>query len=500
MSNARTLWLLLLCLAVGRIADAAPPNVIVILADDIGYGDLGCYGATQVATPNLDRLARQGTRFTDAHSPAAVCTPSRYALLTGQYAWRHPPAARILSGVAPLAIPLNRSTVASLLKKAGYATAVVGKWHLGLGSGPTDYNHIDRGPRDAGFDHSFIIPATGDRTPCVYVENQQVAGYDPSDPIQVRYGEPIGNEPTGAANPELLKVKPSHGHDNTIVNGISRIGFMAGGRAARWTDEDMADAITRRAVEFIESRQRPFFLYFATHDIHVPRVPHPRFAGTSKSGTRGDVIQQLDWCVGQILAALDRHQLVDDTLLIFSSDNGGVMDDGYQDGSAHDTSGHRCNGALRGYKGGLYEGGTRVPFIARWPGRIQAGTTCDQLISLVDLMATCADIVGAKLDVQDAPDSVSILPILEGKGAGGVVREYLVEQAGNGRLAIRHGTWKLIPTSPNRTTGGGAELFQLADDLGEEHNLAAEHPDKVRELSEVLARIRTAGRSRDLTP
>ncbi|MBL9123974.1 MAG: sulfatase-like hydrolase/transferase, partial [Planctomycetaceae bacterium] len=294
-------------------SSAAPPNLIVILADDIGYGDLGRYGATQVATPHLDRLARQGLRFTDAHSPAAVCTPSRYGLLTGRYPWRHPPASRILSGVAPLCIEADRVTLASFLQQAGYRTGVVGKWHLGLGRGPTDYNRIDRGPTHVGFARSFIIPATGDRTPCVYVANERVVGYDPADPIQVSYDKPIGHEPTGKEHPELLKVKPSHGHDNTIVAGISRIGYMTGGRQARWNDETMADDVTAQAVAFIEdTQQQPFFLYLATHDIHVPRVPHRRFAGSSQCGTRGDVIQQLDGCVGEILAALDRLHLADD--------------------------------------------------------------------------------------------------------------------------------------------------------------------------------------------
>jgi arylsulfatase A-like enzyme len=312
----------------------------------------------------------------------------------------------------------------------------------------------------------------------------------------------VGDEPTGANHPELLKIKPSHGHDNTIVNGISRIGYMTGGRAARWVDEDMADVISGKAVEFIEkNRRQPFFLYFATHDAHVPRVPHPRFAGKSQCGTRGDVIQQLDWCVGEVLAALDRHQLAENTLVIFSSDNGGVIDDGYQDGSGNDTSGHRCNGPLRGFKGGLYEGGTRVPFLARWPARIEAGSTSDSLVCLVDLLATCAEIVGTPRDPQVGPDSVSMLPVLTGE-VNDTVREHLVEQAGGGRLAIRQGTWKLIP-APNSGKNGnraGDELYQLADDLGEERNLAGEHPEKVRELSELMGRIRQSDQSRRLVP
>jgi arylsulfatase A-like enzyme len=312
-------------------AEPLRPNVVVILADDIGYGDLGCYGATKVKTPNLDRLATQGLRFTDAHSPAAVCTPTRYALLTGQYAFRHRPGSAILSGVAPLSIPQDQFTVPQLLKKAGYATGVVGKWHLGLGETETDYNaEIKPGPKEVGFDYSFMIPATGDRTPCVFVENGRVVNYDPKDPIQVSYAKKIGTEPTGKENPDqLFNQKPSHGHDMTIVNGISRIGWMTGGTKARWKDEDTADTITAKATNFIATNKaKPFFLYFATHDAHVPRVPHPRFKGTSGHGLRGDCIQQFDWCVGEVLKALDAAKVADNTLVIVTSDNGGVLDDG----------------------------------------------------------------------------------------------------------------------------------------------------------------------------
>ena len=366
-SNGHPVGLLLLLVGMalaGPLAwrlDAAPrdprrPNVVVILADDIGYGDLGCYGATQVRTPNLDRLASQGRRFTDAHSPASVCTPTRAALLTGRYSWRQPAGSGILSGEALLCIATSQLTLPKIFKSAGYATAAVGKWHLGLGGdrdgnaksgAKTDYNSpIQPGPLEIGFDYFFGVPATGDRVPCVYVENHGVVGYDPGDPIAVSYGKPIGNEPTGKEHPELLKVHPSHGHDNTIVNGISRIGYMTGGHAARWVDEDMADLLTSKAVGFIEShRDEPFFLYFCTHDVHVPRVPHPRFAGHSQCGTRGDVIEELDSSVGEVLAALDRLGLAGDTLVVFTSDNGGVVDDGYQDGAASDTSGHRPNGA-----------------------------------------------------------------------------------------------------------------------------------------------------------
>jgi arylsulfatase A-like enzyme len=472
------------------------PNMVVILADDIGYGDLGCYGAARVETPNLDRLARQGMRFTDAHSPSAVCTPTRYALMTGQYAWRHAPGSRILSGVAPLCIPEGRLTLAALLKRSGYATGVVGKWHLGLGRGETDYNGpIAPGPREVGFEDSFIIPATGDRVPCVYVENGRVASYDPADPIRVSYGAPVGDWPTGAKHPELLTLKPSHGHDQTIVNGISRIGTMTGGKAALWRDEDMADTITRKAVGFLEAnRGRPFFLYFATHDVHVPRVPHPRFRGTSAHGARGDAIRELDWSVGQVLEALDRLRLADDTLVIFTSDNGGVMDDGYQDGSGQDASGHRCNGPLRGFKGGPYEGGSRVPFLARWPGHVPAGAVSRTLIAHVDLLATAAALVGETLPSNAGPDSVDQRSTLLAAEPSRPPREALVTHGAG--LAIRLGPWKLIvpPDGPARAARR-PELYNLDSDLPEAHNLTETHPEKVKELSALLGEIRARGRS-----
>jgi arylsulfatase A-like enzyme len=480
------------------VSAAERPNIIVILADDAGYGDLGCYGATRVKTPNLDKLASQGTRFTDAYAPSAMCTPTRYALMTGQYAWRHPPGSRVLSGVAPLCIPAGTVTVPSLLRQAGYTTGCVGKWHLGLGTGQTEYNgEIKPGPREVGFDYSFIIPATGDRVPCVYVEDQRVVGNDPKDPVRVSYTTPIGDEPTGANHPELLKLKASEGHDGTIVNGVGRIGYMAGGKVARWKDEDMADDLTRKAIAFItKNKDRPFFLYFATHDIHVPRLPHLRFAGTSQCGVRGDVIHQLDGSVGEVLAALDRLELASNTLVIFSSDNGGVMDDGYADGCVADAHGHKCNGPLRGFKGGLYEGGTREPFIARWPGKVPAGKTSGAILCLVDLLATVAAIAGKDLAPEAGPDSFNQLPALLGEKREHPCRDHVIIHNGYGGLAIRKGPWKLIGEPGKTRTKGAPVLYNLADDLGEIKDIAATHPDKVKELTALLAQLRADGHSR----
>ena len=311
---------------------ARRPNIVLIYADDVGYGDIGCYGATAVRTPNLDRIAGQGVRFTNAHATSATCTPSRFSLLTGEYAWRQQ-GTGILPGDAPLIIPPGRLTLPGILRSAGYRTAVVGKWHLGLGAGKIDWNgDITPGPNEIGFDYSFIIPATPDRVPCVLVENHRVVNLDPAAPISVSYQQPFPGELTGHDHPELLKMKLSHGHDGAIVNGVSRIGFMQGGGKALWVDENFADIFTRKATDFVDAhRSEPFFLYYAAHEIHVPRLPNPRFVGSTGMGPRGDSIAELDWCVGRILDALERNGLTRDTLVLFSSDNGPVLDDGYRD-------------------------------------------------------------------------------------------------------------------------------------------------------------------------
>lgn len=478
---------------------------MIILADDVGYGDLSCYGATQVRTPNVDRLAAGGMRYTDGHSPSAMCTATRYALLTGQYAWRHTAGATILSGTAPLCIPIDRLTLPQLFKRAGYATGVVGKWHLGLGAGgPTDYNAaITPGPREVGFDTSFIIPATGDRVPCVYVENGRVFGHDPKDPIRVSYREKVGSDPTGKENPDQLKVKltPGRGHNGTIVNGISRIAWMAGGTVARWKDEVMADVLTAKATGFIAAHKaEPFFLYFATHDIHAPRVPHPRFRGTSPSphGTRGDAIHQLDWCVGDVMAALDRHGLTDDTLVLFSSDNGGGLIDGYADGATEDTSGHRPNGRLRGKKGEVWEGGHRVPFIARWPSKVLAGKVSNELVCLMDLMATAAALTGGPLPTAAAPDSLDLSPALFAERPARPAREELVMHSGGAWLAVRKGRLVLVPPRVGAQKGkaGRPQLFDLAADPGQLTDMAAKQPDTVTELTALLERRKGAGGTR----
>jgi len=493
----------------GSEKNSAQPNIVFIYADDLGYGDVSCYGATKISTPHVDRLASQGLRFLNAHATSATCTPSRYALMTGEYPWRKE-GTHILPGDASLIIQPGRTTLPAVLKRAGYTTGAIGKWHLGLGAGNLDWNgEIKPGPLEIGFDYCFLIPATGDRVPCVFVENHRVAGLDPRDPLQVSYDHPIGQEPTGEQHPELLKMHPSHGHDQTIVNGISRIGYMSGGKAAWWHDEDIAATLTQRAIRFIEQSQTPsgaasiapFFLYLATHDIHVPRVPHQRFAGRSGLGPRGDAILQFDWTVGEILQTLERLQLAERTLVILSSDNGPVVDDGYKDQAVEKLNGHKPAGPLRGGKYSAFDAGTRVPFILRWPGRIPPGTT-PALVSQVDLVASLAALTGQTLAADAAPDSFNMLPALLGEKPVG--REYLVEHANT--LGLIQGSWKYIkphagpPVSKFTHVETGMalqpQLYDLAADLGEKHNVAAQHPELVKELAAKLEAVCASPRSR----
>ena len=535
MKPLRLLAAFLLAAAVAHSADR--PNVIFLLADDIGYADLSCYGAKHAKTPNLDRLAAQGCRFTDAHSPASTCTPTRRAFLTGVYSWRQVPGSSIAPGDAPLSIPVGTPTVASIMQQAGYRTGVVGKWHIGLGpEGGPDWNgDIRPGPLEIGFDSSFIMAATGDRVPTVYVENHRVVGLDPKDPITVSYKMKVGTDPTGAENPELLKLKHTHGHDMTIVNGVGRIGWMSGGNAARWRDEDMGDTFAGKALQFIEesagknlalaalkdsAEAKPFFLYYATHNIHVPRVPHSRFKGTSSVGTRGDAIHELDDAVGKVMAKLDALKLTEKTLFIFTSDNGGVMDDGYEDVGSFD---YNPNAPLNGHKGNVLEGGHRVPFIARWPGRIKPGSESAALIAHLDMPATFAAIIGVKIPDGGCRDSINVLPVLLGETQKSPRENFVAHNGGvNGPFSIRVGNWKLITAggagygnaargnaadarrsaaSPTRNDaqgnkakaqphGGGQQLFDLSTDLGETKNLAAEKPEKLTELNDLLAKIR----------
>ncbi len=483
--------------------EPAKPNIVVVYCDDIGFGDLSCYESTTLQTPNLDRLATEGVRFNNAYATASVCTPSRYSLLTGEYSFRKK-GAQILDGDAALLIPPGTPTLPSLLKKAGYTTGVVGKWHLGLGNGNTDWNReIKPGPLEIGFDYSFIIPTTPDRVPTVYVENHRVVNLDSDDPIEISYQQPIGTEPTGAKNPELLRYPADEQHSGTIVNGISRIGWMKGGAAAHWKDEDMAETLLRKAEKFVmENRDKPFFLYYAIHNVHTPRAPHDRFVGKSGHGIRGDMMLELDWAVGEFMDFLRHEGLDKNTLVIFSADNGPLFLDGYEDGSLAEANGSKPAGSFRGGKYRIYEASTRLPFLTWWPGQIKPGVS-DALISQVDLMASVADLV--KLDVPEgaAPDSENVLPALMGRSPEG--RTDLVQQSPV-RLALVQGDWKYIPPGkvmnwataviPGNTAGAPdspkAQLFNLAEDKGETKNLADKYPDKVQAMAKRLAEIESA--------
>ena len=497
------------------------PNIIIIYADDLGYGDVSCYGGKSISTPNIDRLASRGLLFTNAHATASTCTPSRFSIITGRYAWRKK-GTGIAPGDAPLLIDTNRLTVPSLLQQAGYVTGTIGKWHLGMGpAGGPDWNGIiTPGPNEVGFDHYFLIPATPDRVPCVYVENHHVVNLDPTDPITVSYQHPVGNLPTGKDHPELLKMRSTHGHDNTIINGIGRIGWMSGGKSALWNDATISDVMCGKAVDFIkENKERPFFLYFASHDIHVPRVPARRFAGKSGMGARGDEILEFDWEVGEILKTLNELNLSAKTMIILSSDNGPVLDDGYADGAVEGAArpkqvgfmasrktalarpAHKPAGQYRGGKYSIYEGGTKIPFIVSWPGSIKPGKS-DALISQADLLASFANLTGIQLSETDGPDSFDMLNVLLGKSEKG--RKSLVEQ-GNG-LALVEGTWKYIEPhkGPTKNVNVNIELgnnlnpqlYDLSRDPGEKNNMASQKRRKVKEMAMELEKIRVEERSR----
>ena len=477
-------------------ADAAPvhdknhkqPNVIFLVADDLGFGDIGCNGEKAVRTPNVDALANDGIRFTDAHACASTSTPSRYSLFTGHYNWRRNDTG-IAPGDAAMIIKPEQYTIADMFKSVGYTTGAIGKWHLGLGDerGKQDWNGtITPGLKDIGFDYSCIMAATADRVPCVFIENGKVDHYDPTAPIYVSYKKNFPGEPSGKNNPELLtKLRPSFGHDQAIVNGISRIGFMKGGGKALWVDENIADTIASKAIHFInENSNKPFFLYVGTNDVHVPRFPHPRFQGKSGMGLRGDAILQFDWTVGAIIKALKDQGIYDNTLIVLTSDNGPIVDDGYADKAKELLGSHRPWGEYRGTKYSIYEAGTRVPFIVTWPNQIKPGES-EALMTQIDLYASLAKLVDGKIEKGGAPDSQNHLKALLGKDKKG--RDYIIESSG--MLAVSTGEWKYIPPKINKRNPKRSvpvQLYNLRKDIGEKHNVAAQYPKIVEKLDKYL--------------
>ncbi len=488
MKLAYTLFIILAFSIFPAIAadNGKKPNIVIIYFDDLGYGDISCYGAMGLKTPNIDKLANEGVRFTNGYATSATCTPSRYGLLTGVYPWRNKEA-KILPGSAPLLIGTEQQTLPKMLKKEGYQTAVVGKWHLGLGTGVVDWNKkITPGPNEVGFDYAYVMAATQDRVPTVYIDNGYVDGLSPNDLILVDYDKNFEGQPTGKSNPELLSMKWHHGHNGSIVNGIPRIGFMKGGESAKWSDVDLADHFLQKAKAYVKSHKaEPFFLYYAMNQPHVPRTPAQRFVGKSGMGPRGDVILEGDWCVGELIKTLADEGLLDNTLIIFSSDNGPVLNDGYYDDAVEKSGNHKPAGPLRGGKYGLFEGGTRVPFFTYWKGKIQPQIS-DALVCQIDLIASIAKLVGAEVK---NTDSENLLNTFMGKSNKG--RKNLVIEA-NTKTAFRKGDWLMIPPYPgdpileevNIEVGNSPEyqLYNLKKDIGQKQNLAKGQPKKLSQL------------------
>lgn len=480
------------------LAETHKPNIIFILADHMGYGDVSCYGAEKIKTPNIDRIAKEGIRFTDGHAGASTCTPTRYGFMTGRHAWKSWCKYSALSTNAPLLIEPDRVTVASFLKSAGYATSIVGKWHLGYGredgfevnrgdtppnywetrgNGPNWNGELKPGPLENGFDYGYVIPVANSFPPYVFVENHHVAG--------LRQDSPIGK----------LESK--------------NYGKMEGGDGARWKDEELIDKFANKLTEQLDSlakKKQPFFLCYTPTQPHIgsrgvngqAHWPNARFKGTSEAGPYGDVVRELDWSVGELLNTLDRLGLRENTLVIFTSDNGGYT----QKFNGHQPNGH----LLRGGKGDLVEGGHRVPFVAKWPGRIKAGTLSNEIISTTDMLATFAAIIGKELPAGAGPDSFNVLPALLGQKLD-PERPVVLSSGGTGALSIRAGKWKLIdgqgdcgygefrhkqPWPKPKPGDPPAQLYNLEEDLGETNNLYTQHPEIVQRLKQTLEGIRAA--------
>ena len=486
------LMLMLCCfLMISCIKTAPKPNVLIIYSDDIGYGDIGVYGADLIPTPNIDQLAAKGIRFTDGHCAASTCSPSRYALLTGEMGFRKNIGIQPVN--APLSIRTEQFTLPRLFQSVGYQTGIIGKWHLGLGSGALDWNdEIRPGPLEVGFDYSFIIPSTNDRSPFVYVENHRVFNHDPNDPITVslkRIPDSIPGTayPDAQLEPESITVyKGDVGHQCTVINGVGRIGYMKGGKKAVWNDHNIADDLLKKAQTFISERKdQPFFLMLSTNDIHAPRLPHPRFKGTTDLGYRGDNVVQLDWFVGEVIKSLKENGLEEKTMVIFSSDNGPVyIDGGYQDGSANQK--HRAAGLYRGGKYQIYEGGTRVPLIISWPGMIEPMVS-DALVSQVDLLASFAAFFERKLPEGDAQDSRNYWNTFIGREQKGA--EIILEQTNTKKsIAIRKNNFKYL-----RLHDGSFEMYDLNQDPEEKYNLVSTRKELAREMHKELTDLENSG-------
>ncbi|MFO0820427.1 MAG: arylsulfatase [Pirellulales bacterium] len=478
---------------------AEKPNIIVIMADDLGYGDVSCNGSQTIATPHIDQLAAGGLRFTSGYCSAATCTPTRYSFLTGTYAFRVKG-----TGVAPPNSPAliqpGTPTIASMLKQQGYSTAVIGKWHLGLGREAPDWNgKLTPGPLDVGFDHCLLLPTTNDRVPQVLVDDYRVRNLDPNDPLWVGDKQPSPDHPTGVSHRAELKMDWRVGHNGTIHNGISRIGYYTGGHKARFRDQDLADIWAEESNRWIECQQaKPFFLFLASHDIHVPRAPHERFVGKSGMGPRGDSIIEFDWCVGEIVKTLQRLGLSEKTLVVICSDNGPVLDDGYKDQAVESLGNHKPAGPFSGGKYTVLEGGTRTPFIVSWPGTIKPGTS-DQVVCTIDLAASFAALTGATLPDDGFLDSINVIDALLGRpGAQG--REYLLQQDnGGGKFGVRAGPWKLVhqeKKGAKAKNNAPDALYQVNEDPAEKNDVASAQPEELKRLRRWLDDAIANGRTR----
>lgn len=484
-------------------AETPTPNVVIIYGDDVGYADVGVNGATMIPTPHIDALAAESLNFTDGHSPASTCTPSRYSLLTGMHAFRN--GVSIAPPNAPLLIPVNAMTLPKLFKKAGYQTGIVGKWHLGLGNkgkGPDWNGQLKPGPLEIGFDSAYFLPTTNDRVPCVYVDGHRVENLDPGDPIHV--GDKLADVRNAKSTQYPDAKAKRKAVYSSIVNGIGRIGYMSGGKAALWDDYTMADVLAKKGKEFIAAnKDKPFFLFFSSQDIHVPNAPNRRFKGKTKLGARGDAMVQLDWTVSEILAELKKHGLVENTIVIFTSDNGPTQhDDSYPSTkqveaySRHSGNGHDASGKWRGGKYEITEGGTRVPLMIRWPGHIEPGTSA-ALVNQIDFIASFAELLEVDLARAEAPDSRNSLAALLGEDDKGQL--FTIEESRG--AALRVGDWKFIPAMKPQWAVGFFPvedcLYDLSQDYGEQHNLVKKHPEKASGMATMLKELKASKGIRD---
>ena len=489
-----------------------PPNVVLIFADDLGYGDLGCYGATKLKTPHIDKLAAEGRKFTDAHSASAVCTPSRYGLLTGEYPFRAKNG-KGLWGPAPITSPLlidtQTQTIADVFKASGYDTAAFGKWHLGFGEGSNDWKvPLRPGPQDLGFDYYFGMPVVNSASPYLYVENDTIVGGDPDDPL-VHLGRGAKKKAT-----PITPIPPE-------ASQRSANQFSGAVKAHKlFNDYEVGTKLTEKANSWIKERkENPFFLYFSTTNVHHPFTPAKQFQNTSECGVYGDFVHELDWIVGEVMKTLKETGKAENTLVIFTSDNGGMFNLG---GRVAAEKGHKINGDLLGSKFGVWEGGHRVPFIAWWPGKIEANTSSDQLLCSVDLLSSFASLTGQ--DLKEQKDSINMLPAMTSNPTQPLRTDMFMSPNKTSHMAYRKGKWMYIPaksdggfkgSKPNQHAWGGpavaelvgtpnsdiqngklkkgapsAQLYDLEADVNQTKNLILEHPDVAKEMAETLKNVK----------